>query len=1284
MNFKKYGILFMIVLLTFQQFFIVSLNIKAAETNQENTILLSSDDNNTVFLEWKANVHFEKIQMKVPNNISFNSDAISEMEDINITYDETSRLIEIVALNTLNGKVSFEFINDQNIDSYTLQAIGFINGEQVTSNALIMSNLNHDTIQLSEETEANSDVEVSEQAEVVEKASSTADVQASLTTMDDITDQDGKLSGPNLEIYMEALQQKVISGKAANFRLDFKVTGSRVSYSDIQLTVNLPQSKDFPIDYPQISNGVVDDTLNINGVKPVYDTQQNTLVYTFDSLPAGQSYKVIVNAVPVNGLTPIVADRENFMTASATVLDKNSSEEASTVDAKTKVISDLPIHLAKQYVGVQKNVNGEATISSDIATIGSLTVWKLHVSVPKTSAGLTYIKENSQIKVEDLLPKEFEFDYNIQPAGFTGQYDTTNNKVTWLFDAPTLEQQINNTSEYLFEKELTIILKVKKGLTNDSMYVKNDGKAYVETLGSTDLNPTIKTAESYDATLIAIPVPETEESSGSYLYGYFGGALDGFNGTQDYWRNNLGTIPVVTDAAKIKNDIYYMIAPAGYYVSIDNSDYFIPNNERGYPYPDVLNYGYKHLTITQTIDTKLNLESITLGMPYSDYDYEKTMYFFDELPDTYIQLKINGVWQKKYKVTEPYVKSYAQLDLSNYGKKTNDHVQEYRVTYENASGEMATHIYPHFSIYEGSLGRATNSIKVDMELNNGKLISWRPINDNNLDSGSITVKDRHIDIVEFTEMNPTVSTSIKFVDDDEQDYNNSNISRGKNRVQVRFDNIVSSLEHVKGPVELVAVLPEGVRILDNPKEMFLGNSQSGSIEVLGIKDGKQYIKVTFDENNLSPNAYFAASFGVEVLKEAHGIINLEVNGYAANPNFTTEISDNDVVTNSKIFVDDSDLNNNGNSTESRVQSGNQYAIIKNDNIQIVKEVKGVLDQGYSYFGRTKPGSDVSYRFNLTNISGNVIHEFMLLDVLPTVGDLGITDNVNRDSQFEVTLKGPITFVGTKWQNQVDVLYSTSKNPSRSELYSLVDYPTGSSPYSDPAGAETATWLTENQITDWSTIHSFKVVMKEGIKWLEGQDITFEVHAKAENVAYDSALLNESVPAAERAAWNSFAVTANGLLPVEPNRVGVVLESHTSDIELLKIDKETGQLLQGAEFEIYPLTCKNADQVYERCDDALPITKVVTDENGEITFTNLPLGHYEIVEVKSPDGYKLLQEPIKVDVLTTDKVSITVENEKNSWYLPEAGGLGTLIFYLVGALFILMAIILTARKNKASR
>lgn len=174
----------------------------------------------------------------------------------------------------------------------------------------------------------------------------------------------------------------------------------------------------------------------------------------------------------------------------------------------------------------------------------------------------------------------------------------------------------------------------------------------------------------------------------------------------------------------------------------------------------------------------------------------------------------------------------------------------------------------------------------------------------------------------------------------------------------------------------------------------------------------------------------------------------------------------------------------------------------------------------------------------------------------------------------------------------------------------------------------------------------------------------------------------------------------------------------------KVDSETNDALAGAEFIL-----KNADGEYavvlngyfqEWTADEADATTLVSDENGDFEVIGLDADTYFLKETQAPDGYNMLQNEIELTItsdnsgeviyqqswdtfvatdaltdieLTVDgattaatdgTVSLTIENSQGVT-LPETGGIGTTIFYIVGATLVLGAgIILITKKRMASQ
>ena len=100
------------------------------------------------------------------------------------------------------------------------------------------------------------------------------------------------------------------------------------------------------------------------------------------------------------------------------------------------------------------------------------------------------------------------------------------------------------------------------------------------------------------------------------------------------------------------------------------------------------------------------------------------------------------------------------------------------------------------------------------------------------------------------------------------------------------------------------------------------------------------------------------------------------------------------------------------------------------------------------------------------------------------------------------------------------------------------------------------------------------------------------------------------------------------------------------------------------------------------DNIAKATKVTTDNKGEAFFEGLADGTYRLVETKAPAGYNRMTEAQKVVVNGGTALSVTakVENQAGT-LLPSTGGVGTTVFYVLGAVLVLGAVVLLVTKKR---
>lgn len=155
-----------------------------------------------------------------------------------------------------------------------------------------------------------------------------------------------------------------------------------------------------------------------------------------------------------------------------------------------------------------------------------------------------------------------------------------------------------------------------------------------------------------------------------------------------------------------------------------------------------------------------------------------------------------------------------------------------------------------------------------------------------------------------------------------------------------------------------------------------------------------------------------------------------------------------------------------------------------------------------------------------------------------------------------------------------------------------------------------------------------------------------------------------------------------------------------NLQKYKNDTTDGNELDGAEFRLFDastggneiLLIKHSDGYYSVPDSAqkAQYPKYVNIEAGYAEIRGLKEGTYYLEEVKAPAGYNPLTERLAVtvgkaaDYDLDGVIDSTVKVVNNTGVLlPETGGIGTTIFYVVGGLLMAGAVVLLITKKKMS-
>jgi uncharacterized repeat protein (TIGR01451 family) len=306
-------------------------------------------------------------------------------------------------------------------------------------------------------------------------------------------------------------------------------------------------------------------------------------------------------------------------------------------------------------------------------------------------------------------------------------------------------------------------------------------------------------------------------------------------------------------------------------------------------------------------------------------------------------------------------------------------------------------------------------------------------------------------------------------------------------------------------------------------------------------------------------------------------------------------------------ADPLDYDSDGDTAETLCRSTGTITVAGIAQLVSGKTIQGTCDGGsVSTSAGTLTGGALQYRLRVQNVGTVPMQNFVLIDILPAVGDTGVRDTNPRGSQWTPLLVAPITPPpGTT------IYYSTSSNPCRGEEGG----PT--------TGCDAPNWTTvpPDPITD---VRSFKVEF--GSRVVQPSDFL---------EFFFSMTTPGSVPPGAP-AFNSFAYQADradglGSLAAEPQKVGVSLGSCDAaalgdfvwvDVNADGIQNDGPTGLNGV---LVRLFTPGADGVQGTFDD-VPLASAITSNGpggapGWYSFPGLAPGSY-YVQVTPPPTFVL--------------------------------------------------------------
>ncbi|WP_062290683.1 DUF5979 domain-containing protein [Demequina phytophila] len=242
---------------------------------------------------------------------------------------------------------------------------------------------------------------------------------------------------------------------------------------------------------------------------------------------------------------------------------------------------------------------------------------------------------------------------------------------------------------------------------------------------------------------------------------------------------------------------------------------------------------------------------------------------------------------------------------------------------------------------------------------------------------------------------------------------------------------------------------------------------------------------------------------------------------------------------------------------------------------------------------TAPGETETWRLQLQNTGTVPLDRLIAIDLLPTPGDTGAINPVDRLSEWTPILEDAV--VGADGPPGTLTVYGTT------DAAPCTDDLTPSTPC--PAGA----WTPIDEIADLSTVTALKydVTFDEGFALEPGETVTVDFRTRTP--------AQSETAGPDTIAWNTVAtgaVTSDGneLLPIEGNKVGVALA--TGPLELLKLVDGDGAAFAPDEVTVTVQCTSVGELVYDE-EVTLPVGEVVTIEDlpygSECTVTETDAG-----------------------------------------------------------------------------
>lgn len=301
----------------------------------------------------------------------------------------------------------------------------------------------------------------------------------------------------------------------------------------------------------------------------------------------------------------------------------------------------------------------------------------------------------------------------------------------------------------------------------------------------------------------------------------------------------------------------------------------------------------------------------------------------------------------------------------------------------------------------------------------------------------------------------------------------------------------------------------------------------------------------------------------------------------------------------------------------------------------------------------------------------------------------------------------------------DIPFEKTDDQTSADVGQTVNYTiTGKVP--DYTGFAAYTYLIADEMSDGLTFKKDVKVTVGGVDKTGDCTVTYDVEGNANKFTISVPVLDKSYEiGAEIKVTYSAVVNEKAVAKVERNKATLTYSNDPTTSETTEttpeeepvysakivIDKyaadgtDTSKKLAGAQFILYKLDNGGAAKQYYKWNetdkkvewdaDKTKASVKTTGENGAASFDGLADGTYYLEEIVAPAGYNLLKDPVEVTVnganaTSADTSTLTetkgIANQTGA-LLPSTGGIGTTIFYVLGGLLVVGAVVLLVTKKR---